>query len=1031
MTVDRRELHRRAQEILLDALDLEEDERLRRAREWCGGDAVLWREVRSLLTIAAGWGDDTTRSALGLARREPIPPPDRLDGFELVRPLGSGGMGTVGLYRQREPLDREVAIKLVQRGDDDARRRFLSECRILARLHHPAIAQVYEAGAAPDGRPFMVIEYVPGAPLSESCDAHELLLRARIRLLVSVCRAIDHAHQRAILHLDLKPANVLVMDQEGTLAPKVIDFGIGQRLDDEVSLTERLGDRLATPAWASPEQLQLSGTASVSVRSDVFTLGLLLYHELTASLPEWQNASSPGSQATDFPHAPSRYLASIDPAAGLDLARKRQTSVRRLQRAVSGDLDAIALKALRQDPEERYPSAAALAEDLERWLSGEPVSARPLHPVTRMLRTIRQNLALTLVAVGLLVSLTGGLLLVRDQASVARNQAAAARRQAQRAESVTATLIELFQQADPWRPSTDEPSARELVARAGERLLADETVDDSVRSTLLSALAEVDMDLGDLDSARRLLDEALRLAPGPPTGASDLETRVRAANLDHHQGRLEDAEARYLEALRHAERLLPESHLLRARIWNDFAYLQRGQGRHQEALEGFGNALEILPSESPLAGRAQDNLAGVLYSLGRYGEARAAYERALEIKRRALPPGHPDVAATISNLALVSAKMGRFQAAELAYRESLEIKLAHLDADHPEIGISWASLGNLFKAQARVDEAEEAYGRALEIYWQRLETHDYRIAIVRHGLGDLALLRSRHGDAIRFYRQALEGYSATLGDEHRLVAECLSDLGRAHLEAADLESAAEDLGASESRWRKILETTGSSRAATGLALTLLDLARLHELRGRERLARELREEAERIIPDDDALANRELRARSAYLLGRDGARELLDEVLATGSRTLRLIADARRAGVTAALHRALDEWITRGGSTLIFIDPYALDDRPPQNPQQPWAAYQHDPSSNLGKLLAKWGLELEANAIAADFDLGVKRMVSRQGGAERLVIDLQITEEDTAETLNAGHPVFQGLNNLRFFLAGSLLETGGDGDGDG
>jgi serine/threonine protein kinase/tetratricopeptide (TPR) repeat protein len=897
MAVERPDLHRRAQEVLLEALDVDDGERVSWARERCAGDPDLWQEVHSLLLIAADWGSETTRSALGIARRRPSPPPDQLEGFELIRPLGSGGMGTVGLYRQRGPLDREVAIKLVQTGGEEARRHFLAECRILARLHHPAIAQVYEAGTAPDGRPFMVIEYVPGLPLSETCDLYELSIRSRIELLVAVCRAIDHAHQRAVLHLDLKPANVLVMDQEGTLLPKVIDFGIAQRLDDEVSLAEALGERFATPAWASPEQLAPPGTAAVSVRTDVYALGLLLHHELTASLPVRWNAEVSELPAADAPWAPSRCLERLGPAQRLDTARRRRTSARRLLHVLSGDLDAITLRALRHDPDRRYPSVAALAEDLERWLAGVPVAARPLHPLTRAFRTARRNLVLTLVTIGLFTTLTGSLFLVRGQAARATWEAERARRQALRAEQVTRTLVEIFREADPWQSSTDEPTARDLIARAGERLIDGGTLDDSVRGPLLSALAEVNMGLGAFAPARRLIEEALRLAPDPPGEPSDLEALVLAANLDHHQGRLEEAEARYLRASRHAELLLPETHVLRARILNDLAFLHRAQGRHREALEGFHNALEILSPTSPEAGRAQDNLAGVYYTLGRYSEARAAYVHALEIKRRALPSGHPDFAATISNLALIHAKTGGFRAAEAAYRQSLEIKLAHLDGDHPEIGITWASLGNLFKAQARLGEAEDAYRRALRIYEQRLEEHDYRIGIVRQGLGDLAVLRSRHHEAIGHYRQALEAYSTTLGDEHQLVAECLDDLGLCRLIAGDLDLAAQDLAAAEGLWRKILDGTGSPRAATGLALTLLDLARLHEIRAQGQRAHTLREEAAWIIPDDDALANRELRARIAFLLDRPGARALLREVLATGSREIRLVEDARRAGL--------------------------------------------------------------------------------------------------------------------------------------
>ena len=273
--------------------------------------------------------------------------------------------------------------------------------------------------------------------------------------------------------------------------------------------------------------------------------------------------------------------------------------------------------------------------------------------------------------------------------------------------------------------------------------------------------------------------------------------------------------------------------------------------------------------------------------------ADSAFERALAIKRQVLPPGHPDIATTLANLAQVNAKLGRYDKAESGHREALQIKLANLDSHHPEIGVSWANLGHLFKGQAKTAEAKEAFRHAIAVYEARLAPNDFRIGLVHHGLGDIAALESDQAEAFACYSRALGIYRASIGPEHRLVAEALADLGLSRLLADDLPAAESILQSAHGLWRELYKSANTPRSAIGLATTLLDQSRLSAKRGQQDHSRQLAVEASRVAPGGDSIASRQLRARIALRLGHLEADRLLDDVLATGNRELRLLLDAR------------------------------------------------------------------------------------------------------------------------------------------
>ncbi|NBC17317.1 MAG: protein kinase, partial [Bacteroidetes bacterium] len=449
--------------LFAEALERPPDERTAFLRARCGNDVALYREVVTLLKSDAEaesvLGESVTAFAAPLLPAleadlaDGFAPGERVGPYRLQHEIGRGGMGAVYLAERVDgQFDRRVALKVIKRGmdTDEILHRFRFERQILARLEHPHIARLYDAGVTDDGRPYLAMEYVDGQPLHRYCDGRTLPVDERLRLFQTVCAAVQFAHQNLVIHRDLKPSNILVT--EGG-AVKLLDFGIAKLLSDEATgapLT-RTGVRVLTPEYAAPEQRTDS---VVTTAADVYALGVVLYELLTGrrplapdALPD--TAPEPPSTAVTKPTERSHADGTTTTLTPETVSTARQTSAERLRRRLRGDLDVIVLKALRPEPERRYASAEAFLEDIKRHLDGLPVQARPDTLGYRLRKFVQRHTAGVAAAAAVLALILAFSVLHTTRVTQERNLA---RQERDKAAEVAAFLEGLFDASDPFAP---------------------------------------------------------------------------------------------------------------------------------------------------------------------------------------------------------------------------------------------------------------------------------------------------------------------------------------------------------------------------------------------------------------------------------------------------------------------------------------------------------------------------------------------------------------------------------------------------
>jgi serine/threonine-protein kinase len=959
--------------ILERAAELPPEERAafveRTVEREAGGDPALVRRIERILAEEGPevpYFDELERCVRGDLELEVArAPAEQLGPYRLLRELGEGGMGTVYLAERADgQFEQTVAIKVLRRGmtTDSMVQRFLAERQILAGLEHPGIARLLDGGIDDRGRPYIVMERVEGLPLLAHCDRARLPLRERIALFESVCEAVDYAHGRLVVHRDLKPSNILVT---GSGQVKLVDFGIAKLLSEDSASSEmgatptRDGLQPMTPEYAAPEQVR---GEPVTTASDVYALGVVLYELLVGSRPYRVERAGAGALESAVleqqPTRPSTRLRQLAAEVGSDrlaeLAASRGVGVERWRRQLAGDLETICLTALQKDPARRYPSAARLREDLARYRSGLPITARPDTFAYRARKLAGRHPWAVSATLGVLALLLVGVVVL-----LAQNRRI--RQERDKAEQVTELLVSVFEVSDPSEARGAEISARELLDRGAAQVSDGLAGQPLVRAELLDVLGRVYRSLGLYQRASEQLEAALGVRRSLLGDAHPevVETLLRMGDLERVRGDYQRAESLLREALERArgrfgadslevvrasdalgktllargdrvgarelfeaalgilQRRREARSVLTAEVENNLASLELGEGDFAAAEARFRRSLalrrELLGGDHPAVAAILNNLAALLSQRGDHAAAQATWEQALELYLGLHGEEHPLSATALNNLGLARLAQGDVAGAEQDLRRGLELRRRLLSADHPDLAASLSNLGFVVQGRGDTEQAGALHREALAIRRAALGDQDPRVAQSLNNVGLLALEDGRLDEAERAFREAEGILGASLGSRHPLTATTRSNLGVTLLRRGDPRDALAELEAAHA-----VRTATLPAGHSDLAYSLVGIAECQIALGRGERAEESARQAIEIrrarLPPGHWLIAEASTALAGALLA-SGESEAARELLAEAVGALEQARGASRWTVEQARRRWREAGGPLGGET--------------------------------------------------------------------------------------------------------------------
>jgi serine/threonine protein kinase/tetratricopeptide (TPR) repeat protein len=800
----------RVQAVFLAAVESTDPvKRNRVVEELCAEDAELRARVEALLhahdrsgelpgvgsgDVAAGSSatpidSATTRAGRMIAGR-----------YRLLEEIGEGGMGTVWVAEQSEPVRRRVAIKLIKPGMDSRQvlSRFEVERQALALMDHPNIAKVLDGGVTDQGCPFFVMEYVKGRPITEFCDSARVTVEERLKLLVQVCQAVQHAHQKGIIHRDLKPSNILVCLYDGQLVPKVIDFGLAKAIDQPLTgntLYTAHGVMVGTPLYMSPEQAGFNNL-DIDTRTDIYSLGVILYELLTGTTPldRQRFKDAVGQEIVrmikeDEPSKPSTKLSSS--ASLPSVAAQRSLDPARLTRLVRGDLDWIVMKSLEKDRNRRYTTPGSFADDIVRYLRDEAISARPPSQAYRLKKFAQRNRATVLTVAAVALALVAGTAISAWQALRATRAEAAA-----------------LLAADSERKAKDDALvAAEAEKRAKEDALARETETKAV--------------LGFVEN--RIIAAA------------------RPEGLRGGLGREVTLQKAIESALPFVKQSFPKQPLIEARLRLTLGQSFYDLGDDRKAAEQEEAAFTLfsrhLGPDHPDTLMSMNHLATSYGDLGRYDEALRLREETLALRKAKLGPNHPDTLISMNNLASSYDDLGRHDEARKLREETLALDRATFGPDHPETLACLFDLANTNRALGRHADALKLYEETLALFKARFGPDHPETLVCMHGLASAYYAVGRRADSLKLFEETLALDKAKLGPDHPDTLRIMNDLANNY---ATLGRSGDALKLREETLQLLTSRYGPDHPAT--LTSMVNLANSYTTIGRHAEALKLREQ---------------------------------------------------------------------------------------------------------------------------------------------------------------------------------------------
>lgn len=797
-----------AEAVFHFAVELPVEERGAFVLDQCRGDSTLHARVLRLLAAHDASANFMATVALSPESRADFAPlkndaaEDCIGPYKLIEQIGEGGFGVVWLAEQDRPVKRQVALKIIRLGMDteDVIARFGQERQALAVMDHPNIAKVFDAGATPTGRPFFVMELVRGVKITEFCDENGLSTEQRLELFVQVCHAVQHAHQKGIIHRDLKPTNILVATHDGRPVPKVIDFGVakatGAERLAEVTLRTRMEQMVGTPLYMSPEQAALGG-GDIDTRSDIYSLGVLLYEMLTGKPPfDAKTLMAAGFDEMRRiirevePPCPSTRLVALKEEELRSTARLHASEPRKLTSVLRGDLDWIVMKAIEKDRTRRYESANGLAMDIQRHLRSEPVLARPPSTGYRVRRWAKRNKLAFAAGSSIVAALLSGIALTTWQAvraTQAEHEQAHLRKSAEtevaRSKQVSQFLQTTLAAVDPnIAAGRDTTLLRLILDSAGKRVGAELRGQPDVEADLRTTIGDAYISIGEPEKGEQMHREALRLRR-TLYGPKHLDVSWSLHRLGFalaNRGMHAEAEAAMREALAIRRKLLPIADEATARILAEMVWSLQNNGHGAEAVKMAREALEIrthlLGEKEYRVAISLGSLGLALRSAGDLPGAEAETSKSLNLFREIGKGDSVNMAQNLALLGKIQLERGQAPAAETSFREAVAIMTTLAGRKSVRVADILSPLSQSLTAQGKLEEAELLARETVAIRQAKQEpAHNNQYGALRE-LDQILQRRADYAGAEPVARNMVEWLRQQYGQDHVKVADAIMNL---------------------------------------------------------------------------------------------------------------------------------------------------------------------------------------------------------------------------------------------------------------